>query len=70
MWGRIVGAAAAENVACYGTKSGKFYTTVGGKNLCEVVFRRFAGQSVVDIAIILAELSILEGYAAKARALI
>lgn len=67
-WRRIVGAA-AENVACYGTKSGKFYTTVGGKNLSEVVFRGFAGQSVVDIAITLAELSILEGYAAKARAL-
>lgn len=57
-------------MACYGSKSGKFYTTVWGKNLSEVVFRGITAERVVDIAIPLAELNILEGHAAKPRTLI
>ncbi|EOA37832.1 hypothetical protein CARUB_v10011418mg [Capsella rubella] len=60
----------AEDMACYGSKSGKFNTTVWGKNLSEVVFRGFTDESVVDIAIPIAELNILEGHAAKTRTLI
>jgi hypothetical protein len=57
-------------MASYGTKSGEFYTTVWGKHLSEVVFRVFTAESVVDIAIPLAELNILEGHAAKTGTLI